>query len=112
MSTFTVVNPATEESIAEVEIADVDATDAAIAKAQTAFDEWRKVAPGDRARAARRFADAVGGAIDELAALEVANAGHTISNATWEAGNVRDVIEYFAAMPERLFGRQIPVDGE
>ncbi|RAG72140.1 aldehyde dehydrogenase, partial [Burkholderia multivorans] len=53
----------------------------------------------------------VDGAIDELAALEVANAGHTISNATWEAGNVRDVIEYFAAMPERLFGRQIPVDG-
>ena len=111
MSTFTVVNPATEEAITEVELADVGATDAAIAKAQAAFESWRKVAPGDRARLLRRFADAVDGAIDELAALEVANAGHTISNATWEAGNVRDVIEYFAAMPERLFGRQIPVDG-
>ena len=49
VSTFTYVNPANEEAIAEVELADVDATDAAIAKAQTAFDEWRKVAPGDRA---------------------------------------------------------------
>ena len=39
------------------------------------------------------------------------NSGHTISNARWEAGNVRDVLEYYAAAPERLFGRQIPVAG-
>ncbi len=37
------------------------------------------------------------------------NAGHTISNARWEAGNVRDVLTYYAAAPERMFGRQIPV---
>ncbi|GAA1230144.1 aldehyde dehydrogenase family protein [Oryzihumus leptocrescens] len=39
------------------------------------------------------------------------NAGHTIGNARWEAGNVRDVLAYFSAAPERLFGRQIPVAG-
>ena len=39
------------------------------------------------------------------------NSGHTISNARWEAGNVRDVLDYYAAAPERLFGRQIPVAG-
>lgn len=111
LSTYTVVNPATEVSIAEVELADLAATDRAIARAAEAYETWRHVAPGDRARLLRRFAAAVDDAIDELAALEVANAGHTIGNATWEAGNVRDVIEYFAAMPERLFGRQIPVDG-
>ncbi|MGO2860295.1 MAG: aldehyde dehydrogenase family protein [Brevibacterium sp.] len=111
MSTYTVINPATEEPIEEVELADLAATDAAIAKAEKAFETWRNVAPADRGRILRRFASAVDGAIDELAALEVANAGHTISNATWEAGNVRDVIEYYAAVPERLFGRQIPVDG-
>ena len=43
--------------------------------------------------------------------LEVANSGHTISNARWEAGNVRDVLAYYAGAPERLFGRQIPVPG-
>jgi acyl-CoA reductase-like NAD-dependent aldehyde dehydrogenase len=43
--------------------------------------------------------------------LEVRNSGHTVSNALWEAGNVRDVLDYFAAAPERLFGRQIPVAG-
>ena len=48
---------------------------------------------------------------EELAALEVANAGHVIGNARWEAGNVRDVLEYYAAAPERQSGRQIPVPG-
>jgi acyl-CoA reductase-like NAD-dependent aldehyde dehydrogenase len=49
--------------------------------------------------------------IEELAALEVSNSGHTIGNARWEAGNVRDVLHYYAAAPERLTGRQIPVPG-
>ena len=49
--------------------------------------------------------------LEELAALEVANAGHTITNARWEAGNVRDVLEYYAGAPERHAGRQIPVEG-
>ncbi len=48
---------------------------------------------------------------EELAALEVANAGHVIGNARWEAGNVRDVLEFYAAAPERHSGRQIPVPG-
>jgi acyl-CoA reductase-like NAD-dependent aldehyde dehydrogenase len=59
----------------------------------------------------RRFADAVDGALEELAQLEVANSGHTIVNARWEAGNVRDVLTYYSAAPERMFGRQIPVAG-
>ena len=48
---------------------------------------------------------------EELAQLEVANAGHVVGNARWEAGNVRDVLEYYAAAPERHSGRQIPVAG-
>ena len=39
------------------------------------------------------------------------NSGHTIGNARWEAGNVRDVLNYYAGAPERLTGRQIPVPG-
>ncbi len=39
------------------------------------------------------------------------NAGHTIGNARWEAGNLADVLRYYSAAPERLFGRQIPVAG-
>lgn len=66
------------------------------------------MAPGDRARLLRRFAAEVDAERESLAALEVANAGHTIGNARWEAGNARDVIEYYAGAPERLFGRRDP----
>ncbi|MFF1795018.1 aldehyde dehydrogenase family protein, partial [Kitasatospora sp. NPDC058263] len=108
---YQVVNPATEEVISTVELAGLAETDAAVARARAAFDTWRRVAPADRARLLRAFAAAVDGDREHLAALEVANAGHTIGNARWEAGNARDVIEYYAAAPERLFGRQIPVAG-
>lgn len=108
---FEVVNPATEEVITTVELAGLAETDAAVARARAAFDTWRRVAPADRARLLRAFAAAVDADREHLAALEVANAGHTIGNARWEAGNARDVIEYYAAAPERLFGRQIPVAG-
>ena len=69
------------------------------------------MAPGERARLLRRFAAAVDAHVDDLAALEVANAGHVIGNARWEAANVRDVLDYYAGAPERHCGRQIPVPG-
>ncbi|AUG82139.1 aldehyde dehydrogenase [Kitasatospora sp. MMS16-BH015] len=108
---FEVVNPATEEVIETVAMAGLAETDAAIARAKAAFPAWRRIAPADRARLLRAFAAAVDADREHLAQLEVANAGHTIGNARWEAGNARDVIEYYAAAPERLFGRQIPVAG-
>ncbi|MDH6131991.1 acyl-CoA reductase-like NAD-dependent aldehyde dehydrogenase [Kitasatospora sp. MAA4] len=108
---YEVVNPATEQVIQTVTMAGLEETDAAIARAKAAFATWRAVAPADRARLLRAFAAAVDADREHLAALEVANAGHTVGNARWEAGNARDVIEYYAAAPERLFGRQIPVAG-
>ncbi|MGH3876776.1 MAG: aldehyde dehydrogenase family protein [Actinophytocola sp.] len=106
-----VINPATEQVVATVPATSAADTDAAIERAHRALPAWRAVAPGDRARLLRRFADAVDSDVDNLAALEVANSGHTIGNARWEVGNVRDVLHYYAAAPERLFGRQIPVPG-
>ena len=111
MSTTAVINPVTAEQIAEVASASVEETDAAIARAQAAFGPWRDVAPGERARLLRAFATVVDLHLEELAQLEVGNAGHTIGNARWEAGNVRDCLNYYSAAPERLFGRQIPVAG-
>jgi acyl-CoA reductase-like NAD-dependent aldehyde dehydrogenase len=108
---YDVVNPATEEVVRTVPLADVAETDAAVARARRAFDSWRQVAPADRGRLLRRFAERVEDHLEELAQLEVRNSGHTITNARWEAGNVRDVLTYYSAAPERLFGRQIPVAG-
>lgn len=109
MSTYTVINPATALPVKDISMADLAQTDAVIAKAHKAFETWRKVNPGDRAKLLRNFARIVDDHIEELALLEVLNSGHTIGNARWEAGNVRDVLNYYSAAPERLFGRQIPV---
>jgi acyl-CoA reductase-like NAD-dependent aldehyde dehydrogenase len=109
VSLHQVVNPATEAVVAEVPLADVEQTDAAIAAAEAAGAAWRAVAPADRGRLLRRFSEQADAHAEELAQLEVANTGHTIGNARWEAGNVRDVLAYYSAAPERLFGRQIPV---
>jgi acyl-CoA reductase-like NAD-dependent aldehyde dehydrogenase len=106
-----VINPATEQVIASVPQTDREGADAAIARAHQALPAWRAVAPGDRATLLRRFSDVVRDHVEELAQLEVANSGHTIGNARWEATNVANVLAYYAGAPERLFGRQIPVPG-
>ncbi|MET0765303.1 MAG: aldehyde dehydrogenase family protein [Blastococcus sp.] len=111
VQSYDVVNPATEQVLTTVPLAGVRETDAAVARATRAFESWRQVAPADRGRLLRRFAEHVDAHLEELAQLEVRNSGHTIGNARWEAGNVRDVLTYYSAAPERLFGRQIPVAG-
>ncbi|MER6290089.1 aldehyde dehydrogenase family protein [Streptomyces sviceus] len=108
---LTVLNPATEEVVATVPAATAADVDAAVARASKAQDRWASVAPADRARLLRRFADVVDQHVEELARLEVREAGHLLGNARWEAGNVRDLLAYAAGGVERLNGRQIPVAG-
>ncbi len=107
--THDVIDPATEQLVETVELAGVEETDRAVERAARAQQVWAALAPADRGRLLHRFAEAVDGHLEELAQLEVRGAGHTVSNARWEAGNVRDVLAYYSAAPERLFGRQIPV---
>ncbi len=109
--TLDVLNPATEEVVATVPGATAADVDRAVADAVRAQRAWAAAAPADRARLLRRFAAAVDGHVEELARLEVREAGHTIGNARWEAGNVRDLLDYAAGGVERLAGRQIPVPG-
>ena len=106
---YQVINPATESIVTDVDLADLAAVDAAIEKADRAFKTWRTIAPGERAKLLRAFSQEVTNHRQELAMLEVTNSGHTISNALWEADNVANVLNYYSAAPERLFGRQIPV---
>ncbi|WP_256107667.1 aldehyde dehydrogenase family protein [Streptomyces sp. ODS05-4] len=108
---LTVLNPATEETVATVPAAGTADVDAAVARAVAAQRGWAAAAPADRARLLRRFATVVDEHIEELARLEVTEAGHTLGNARWEAGNVRDLLDYAAGGAERLNGRQIPVPG-
>ena len=59
MSVIEVIEPATEQVMAEVPRAGVEEVDAAVARAKAAFPAWRAVAPGDRARLLHRLADAL-----------------------------------------------------
>lgn len=111
MSAFTVLNPATGAAVRDVELASVEQTDAAVARAVRAQRVWADLAPAARADALRRFATVVEEHVEELAQLEVLEAGHPISSARWEASHVAQVLNYYAGAPERLIGRQIPVAG-
>ena len=111
MTGITLINPATEAVLQTVEHSSLEQVDDAVARATFAQRAWAALSPAERAAALRRFATVVEGDIDNLAALEVANSGHPISQARWEAGHVRDVLNYYAAAPERMIGKTIPVAG-
>jgi acyl-CoA reductase-like NAD-dependent aldehyde dehydrogenase len=109
--TFTVVNPATEEPIAEVEQAGIEETDAAVAVARAAFPAWRAVAPADRARLLRRLATLVEEHGEELARIESDNVGKPISGARGEVGMVAQVFHFYAGAVDKHYGDTIPVAG-
>jgi acyl-CoA reductase-like NAD-dependent aldehyde dehydrogenase len=106
-----VLNPATEEVIAEVEAAGREETDAAVARAKGAFPKWRAVAPTDRARLLRRLAALVEEHGEELARLESRNVGKPIQSARGEVGMVAEVFHYYAGAIDKHLGETIPVAG-
>jgi betaine-aldehyde dehydrogenase len=106
-----ILNPATEETIAEVASASAEETDAAVARAKEAFPAWRAVAPSDRARLLRRLATLVEEHGEELARLESRNVGKPISGARGEVGMVAQVFHYYAGAVDKHFGETIPVAG-
>jgi acyl-CoA reductase-like NAD-dependent aldehyde dehydrogenase len=108
---YTLINPATGESMETIDHVTVEETDDAIERARVAQKEWASFTPAERGEALRRFARAVESDVETLAALEVRNSGHPISQARWEATHVRNVLDYYSAAPERLLGKQIPVAG-
>ncbi len=111
MTSTELINPATEQVLRTVELLDAAGVDDAVARAKVAQKAWAASPPAERAAALRSFAAVVDAHVGELAALEVANSGHPIGAAEWEAGHVRDVLQFYSASPERLSGRQIPVAG-
>ena len=110
-ATVRVIEPATEEVMAELPQAGVEETDAAVARAKEAFPAWRAVAPGERAWLLRAVARAVRERAEQLARLEARNVGKPIGDARGEAAMVADVFDYYAGAPERLLGDTIPVAG-
>ncbi|TIH37853.1 aldehyde dehydrogenase family protein [Subtercola vilae] len=109
MSRFSIINPADETLVQQIEHLELEQVDDAIERARQAQRRWARLAPAERAAHLRAFAAAVDADSEYLARLETQNSGHPITQSRWEAGHVRDVLTYYSAAPERMLGRQIPV---
>ena len=107
----TVINPATEQPIAELEAAGVAEVDEAVARAKSAFPGWSAVGVGDRARLLRRLAALVEDNAEELARIESQNVGKPIAGARGEVGMVASVFHFYAGAVDKHHGETIPVDG-
>ncbi|HLY50510.1 MAG TPA: aldehyde dehydrogenase family protein [Solirubrobacteraceae bacterium] len=106
-----VVEPATEQTLAELPHAGVEETDAAVDRARAAFPAWRAVSAADRARQLRALGEAIAARSEDLARLEARNVGKPLADARGEIGMVADTFNYYAGAPERLIGDTIPVAG-
>jgi acyl-CoA reductase-like NAD-dependent aldehyde dehydrogenase len=109
--TLTVVNPATEQPIAELEQAGIEETDAAVALATEAYPAWRAVVPADRARLLRRLATLVEEHAEDLAQIEPRNVGKPITGARGEIAMVAQVLHFYAGAVDKHYGDTIPVAG-
>jgi betaine-aldehyde dehydrogenase len=106
-----VLNPATEETIAELPEPGIEEADEAVARAKAAFPAWRAVAPSDRARLLRRLAGLVEDHGEELARIESQNVGKPICGARGEVGMVAEVFHFYAGAVDKHHGETIPVAG-
>src|SRR5436309_5376717 len=76
---FETINPATEETLAEVAEADAEDVDRAVREARRAYDKvWRKIAPSERAKYIFRIARLIQEKSRALAVVETMNGGKPI----------------------------------
>jgi betaine-aldehyde dehydrogenase len=109
--TLHVVNPATEQPIAQLASAGVEEADAAVARAKAAFPAWRAFTPDARARVMRRLATLVEEHGEELSLLETRNVGKPIADSRGEVQMVADVFQFYAGAVDKHHGETIPVAG-
>ena len=96
MSTYAVVNPATGETVARYDSFTDAQVEEALAKAQAAFEAWRKVPVAERAAIVRRAADLHRERRKELAGIITREMGKPFGAAVGEADFAADITEYYA----------------
>ena len=110
---FPVVNPATEEVIAEVALGDAADVDAAVKAARACFesDGWRKLSARQRGRLLAKTADLLEARLDEFARLETAHNGKTLFESKIELGMTVNTLRYYAGWADKIVGDTLPVEG-
>jgi 1-pyrroline dehydrogenase len=103
--TMEVLNPATGETIAEVQRSTAEDADGAVRAAKAALPEWLESTPAERSEFLHKLADVIEENADELAALESKNVGKPLSYAKDEMPVCVDNIRFFAGAARILEGR-------
>ena len=109
--TFTVLNPATNQPLAEVAKAGLPDVERAVATARRAFDEgpWPRLSPYERGRVVQRVADRIRERCEELALLESRNTGKPIAQARGEIASSAMVFDFYAGAGDKFYGESIPM---
>ena len=103
--TMEVINPATGETIAEVQRSTAEDANRAVEAAKAALPEWLDATPAERSELLHKLADVIEENADELAALESKNVGKPLSYAKDEMPVAVDNIRFFAGAARVLEGR-------
>lgn len=109
--TFTTINPATGEALAEVAACDAQDVDAAVAAARAAFDDgrWSRLHPGERKETLLRLAALMEDNARELAVLESLDAGKTIFDCeTVDVPETIHVIKWHAELIDKIYDQVSP----
>jgi aldehyde dehydrogenase (NAD+) len=109
---LTTVDPATEEPLADVAVADEADVERAVVDAREAASVWRDVDPAERGRVVHRVADRIREVLDDLAALESRDQGKPLSQARSDMSSAARYFEYYAGAADKLEGRSVPVGTE
>jgi acyl-CoA reductase-like NAD-dependent aldehyde dehydrogenase len=109
--TITLRNPADDSVLQEVPLATAHDVDQAVARAYAALPTWRDMAPNDRIKIMRRFAETIATHAQELAELDTRNMGMPIGSSRWCADTAAEVIHYYAGAVDKHLGHTYPVAG-
>jgi acyl-CoA reductase-like NAD-dependent aldehyde dehydrogenase len=111
--TIDVVNPATEEVIAEVASAERSDVDAAVAAARAALDgPWGKLSARERGRLVWKIGEALLERADEIARLETLHNGKPIFESRQiEVPASAECFQYYAGWADKIHGETVPVKG-
>ena len=103
-----VINPATEESVGKVAVAQISDLDEALDAANAAFKLWRNTPPFARYKIMRRAADLLRERAESVAKIMTIEQGKPIAEAKGETMLGADTIDWYAEEGRRAYGRVIP----
>jgi aldehyde dehydrogenase (NAD+) len=111
--TVEVINPATEEVIAEVASADASDVDAAVAAARAALNgPWGTMSARERGRLVWKIGEKLMEQADEIARLETLHNGKPIFESRHiEVPAAAECFQYFAGWADKIHGETVPVKG-